>query len=174
MTVLTVADITNSTTAEDGTGVFDLLMKSVELHIVDQFDQGRITGTDYATVYLGALQSTLAEAIKLATEIKNYETGGVVELTKDKIAAETAEVLAGTTRAQDELAQTVALMAAQELGFKVDAKQKVLKQMFDGHTAVLSILGTGTSPVAITDVSIDAIINDILADLDTNPITIAP
>ena len=68
-----MADVTYSTlstattvgtgNATDGTGNFDELMQVVTLHLEDQFTAGRITGTDYANVYLGALQSTLDQAV---------------------------------------------------------------------------------------------------------------
>lgn len=64
MTDIVLADLTNATNTTDGTGIFDVLTQAVERHIDRQFDQGRITGTDYATVYLGALQSVLAESMK--------------------------------------------------------------------------------------------------------------
>ena len=59
---LTTASLTGSvaTSAANvvtGTGVFDDLMETVVKHLEAQFQLGRITGTDYATVYLGALQS---------------------------------------------------------------------------------------------------------------------
>ena len=67
--------LSDATTATNGTGNFDNLMKVVTLHLEAQFAAGRITGTDYATVYLGALQSTLAQAVNftLSMEKANAE-----------------------------------------------------------------------------------------------------
>ena len=47
-----------------GTGVFDIMMNAVNGNIKVEYDNGRIVGQDYAAVYLGALQSTLANAMK--------------------------------------------------------------------------------------------------------------
>lgn len=60
MAVITNAELTTKTV--DGTGIFDELMVAIEAHIKQEFDNGAITGSDYATVYLGAMQSVLSEA----------------------------------------------------------------------------------------------------------------
>lgn len=63
VSTLNIQDITTATV--DGTGVFDVLMRSVAAQLEDQLDRGRITGTDYASVYTAALTATLDQAIKL-------------------------------------------------------------------------------------------------------------
>lgn len=63
VSTLNIQDIT--TAAVDGTGVFDVLMRSVAAQLEDQLDRGRITGTDYASVYTAAMTATLDQAIKL-------------------------------------------------------------------------------------------------------------
>jgi hypothetical protein len=45
-----------------GTGTFDVLIKAVNDNIEMQYNMGRITGSDYAQVYLGAVQSVLQQA----------------------------------------------------------------------------------------------------------------
>ena len=47
-----------------GTGVFDELMEAVNLNIEGQYNKKRIDGSDYATVYLGAMQSVISESIR--------------------------------------------------------------------------------------------------------------
>ena len=66
---LSTATTVGTGNATDGTGNFDNLMKVVTLHLEDQFTAGRITGTDYATVYLGALQSTLDQAVSFTLSL---------------------------------------------------------------------------------------------------------
>lgn len=46
-----------------GTGVLDVMLQTMRVHLTDQFEKERIQGTEYATVYLGAYQSTLEAAI---------------------------------------------------------------------------------------------------------------
>jgi hypothetical protein len=53
-----------TTTVPTGNGVFDVLMRSVDSHLDKQYVSGRIKGNDYATVYLGALQAVLQQAMQ--------------------------------------------------------------------------------------------------------------
>ena len=71
MTDITITDIT--TGAIDGDGVFDKLMASVRLHIQEEYDNGRIKGTDYANVYLGAVQAVLGQSIQYAMQEEQTE-----------------------------------------------------------------------------------------------------
>ena len=66
---LSTATTVGTGNSTDGAGNFDNLMKVVTLHLEAQFAAGRITGTDYATVYLGALQSTLAQAVSFTIKL---------------------------------------------------------------------------------------------------------
>lgn len=62
-------DVCEITTGDvDGTGIFDSLMRSVNSHLIEQFEKGRITGSDFASVYTAAISATLEQAIKLASE----------------------------------------------------------------------------------------------------------
>jgi len=62
-------DITAATLAEltagdlDGAGVFDVLMASVDIHIAREFKGNRLTGDQYATVYLNALTTVLGQSV---------------------------------------------------------------------------------------------------------------
>lgn len=75
----------------DGTGVFDVLMRANKLHLEEEFQKGRITGTEYATVYLGALDAVLGAALQYT-------------LQKEKAAAEIALLDAQTEKVQSEQA----------------------------------------------------------------------
>ena len=69
MTDIAITDLTNSTALSDGTGVFDTLITSVEKRIESQFQKGRLSGTDYASVYLGSMQAVLQQSVQyLLTE----------------------------------------------------------------------------------------------------------
>jgi len=71
-----------------GDGVFDDLMETITKHITAQYDAGKITGPEYATVYLGALQSVLAESVKYLMEDANKE---LIEAQKDELILNGAE-----------------------------------------------------------------------------------
>ena len=49
----------------EGTAIFDVLMKAVNENINIQYELTRITGSDYATVYLGAMETCIKEATNL-------------------------------------------------------------------------------------------------------------
>lgn len=61
MATINISDIVSD--AIDGDGIFDKLMSAVELRIEAQYNDGRILSQDYATVYLGAMQSVLQQSI---------------------------------------------------------------------------------------------------------------
>lgn len=108
MTDILITEVT--TKALSGTGAFDTFMYSVDQHLQREHDSGRITGNDYAQVYLSALQATMQQAITFVLEKQNAsamadktvaETGRIVE-EKLLITAQTAKTTAevGLTNAQ--------------------------------------------------------------------------
>ena len=64
MTDIAITDLTNTTEVGTGNGVFDKLMQTVLLHIHKEYEDGKISGTDYANVYLGSLQSVMSQAVQ--------------------------------------------------------------------------------------------------------------
>ena len=71
-------DISNLTHATiDGNGVFDVLMRTVNAHLQKEWTANRLKGTEYSTVYLGALESTMNTSLQFL-------------LAKDKLNAEVA------------------------------------------------------------------------------------
>lgn len=91
---LSAPDVSRLTTqSPEGTGVFDVLMKATKLHLQQEYDADRITGQEYATVYLGALQAVMAQSVQFLLNTQQEE----------KIQAEIALVRQKTVT---ELAQT--------------------------------------------------------------------
>ena len=96
-TTLNIAELT--TASLTGTGVFDVLLQTLRLHLDREFTSGRITCTAYATVYSQALTSFLGQATayclskaKLALELKQMQE--VIELTQlqqTKLIADTRQ-----------------------------------------------------------------------------------
>lgn len=121
MADLIFTELTNATTGDDGTGTFDLLMQAVERHIEEQYEDGRITGSDYATVYLGSVQAVLQQSMaylleeqkagkeadliqaKIDSEVKNSEVGGVIDLQKQKLQEEIDLVIAQTANQYEQI-----------------------------------------------------------------------
>lgn len=96
-----ITDIVNSD--KNNPGIFDLLMAAMEDRLQSQFKSGRITGPEYATVYLGATTTILQQAIQFAlTKDEAYQRSLLVaqqilqsvaetELTNKKILQSIAE-----------------------------------------------------------------------------------
>ena len=66
-----VEPITNedlTTKVVDGTGIFDELMTAANAHLDAQWSLDRITGTQYAQVYLGQLTAVLQQAVTFLLE----------------------------------------------------------------------------------------------------------
>ena len=133
---LSTATTVGTGNSTDGAGNFDNLMKVVTLHLEAQFAAGRITGTDYATVYLGALQSTLAQAVSFTLSMnKANEEATLLEKQQSKVNADTLlvdatklkvvaeETLLGKKSTTEDkqiavMTQQIALFVQQAKGFK--------------------------------------------------------
>lgn len=99
---LTVPELT--TTATNGTGVFDVLMRSVKAHLEQEFVQGRIKGPEYSEVYLASLNLAM-------------QTGMTFLLQKDKADLEAQLLTAQVTLANVEVQKAqaeLAILQAQE------------------------------------------------------------
>jgi tetrahydromethanopterin S-methyltransferase subunit H len=59
-----VDDLTNV----GGTGVFDKLMDAINTNINLQYENNRISGSDYANVYLGSIQAAMAQAVQFVLQ----------------------------------------------------------------------------------------------------------
>ncbi len=62
ITAVTLGQLTDGHV--DGVGVFDTLMSTIDKHIQREFKGNRLTGDQYANVYLNVIQSTLGESVK--------------------------------------------------------------------------------------------------------------
>lgn len=152
MTTLTVADLTQANLA--GTGVFDVLMRANKAHLDSEFDKNRIKGSEYATVYLGSLQSVMQTALAflLQREKNNLEAQlleqqiilaqvevqkanaelALLELNLTKIPAEIAHLEAQTQLVDQQKTNLVlqALNIPKE-GLNLDAQHCKLQAEFD-------------------------------------------
>ena len=61
-TKVNINDFTHATV--DGNGVFDVLMRAVNAHLQKEWSANRLKGTEYSTVYLGALESTMNASLQ--------------------------------------------------------------------------------------------------------------
>ena len=145
-----------------GTGVFDDLMEAVTTHLEAQYQLGRITGSDFATVYLGAMQSALQQSVGYtlgqestnSTVILQTKQGLKVDQEKalllQKTTTEYAQTLVTgntTPNANSILGKDITLKGEQSKGFKWNADQKYLKTLMDAWTVNTNIAGTASTTI---------------------------
>ncbi len=63
---LDIGDLTDTTVG--GVGVFDRMLTTMKAHLQIEYELGRITGSDYSNVFLGAYQTTLQQAASFLLE----------------------------------------------------------------------------------------------------------
>jgi len=85
----------DSITNTAGTGVFDKLMEAVNTQIESQYLNNRITGSDYANVYLGSMQAVLQQSMQFVLQEQLTE-------------AQIEDVLASTNLKEEQLKATYA------------------------------------------------------------------
>lgn len=85
-------DVTQLTTKSlTGTGVFDVLMKTVKLHLIEEYDNDRITGAQYSDVYIGALGAVLQQSVAFLLNHQNEKRViAEIALTRQKTVTELA------------------------------------------------------------------------------------
>lgn len=156
-TDIDINDLTNGSIIVDaddhyiwsGTGVFDIMMMAVNSNVKIEHDEGRITGTNYADVYLGAIQSTIENSLQFLLQEQNNEA-------KTDVAIEQKELLK----------KQQALTERQTQGFDDDAKQKLLKQVVDGWSVAYSVSQDDNSiPDSIKVNVIDSIMKNAYGSL---------
>ena len=131
-----------------GSGSFDDLMEAVNIHLDAQFNLGRITGSDYATVYLGAMQSALQNSVAFVLGLE--KTNAEVTLINQKEVTEfgqTLQTTKATPNANSVLGKQITLYGEQAKGFKWNADQKYLKTLLDAWAINISTAGVASTTV---------------------------
>lgn len=149
-TVIDLNDLTNGSVVGDewvGTGAFDVLMAAVNKNIELQYDSGRITGTDYANVYLTSMQAVIAQSMQFLLEQKGKEV----------------QVDTGLKQ-QEVMDAQIALYNRQKESFDDNKYQKVLEAQLNYNSM---IFGEADSPVVL-GISGEVAVNDIFNKITGN------
>mgnify|MGYP003625334977 CR=1 FL=1 len=150
---LTIASLTTNVATSSayvvtGDGVLDNIMETVNAHLDAQFKLGRITGTDYATVYLGAMQAAVTQAVQYTTgqEKTNAEVSLLAQkdITEFAQTNQTSKVAANTLSTQGRQQN---LYTEQAKGFQWNADQKYLKTLLDAWSINISTAGVAATGV---------------------------
>lgn len=103
MAAITVSDLTAGPDSLTGTGVFDELMKAVEAHVKEEYSKGRIKGSEYATVYLGALQAVMDRSLQFLLQQQKIDLES--QLLQEQIETENLNQLQITEQTQNLIKQ---------------------------------------------------------------------
>jgi len=137
-----------------GSGSFDDLMEAVNIHLDAQFNLGRITGSDYATVYLGAMQSALQQSVAFTLGLE--KTNAEVTLINQKEVTEYGQTFQTTKTTPNDnsvLGRQINLYGEQAKGFKWNADQKYLKTLLDAWAINISTAGVASTQVTALNAS---------------------
>lgn len=156
MADITIADLTDGTIG--GAGVFDKLMEAASVHLLAEYQKSRISGKDYATVYLGMLESSMAQAVQFIATSKQADL-----LVQKKITevTQTVDATGGTALKQQNL------IAKQTNGFDRDAEQKLSKIVADSYAVQRTTNNSLPAPTSFDATNINTVIGIAQANLGT-------
>lgn len=155
----------------EGTGTFDVMMRAVNAQIKEQYDSSRITGSDYATVYLGAMTAVLQQASSFLLqseqsskqvellEAQVRKTEKEIALLQQKIVTEEAETIGDENTVGGLKGKQMELIQKQAEGFDRNAEQKVAKMMIDTWTVRQTTDGADTANNGLVDSEINRVLN---------------
>ena len=134
--------ITDLTTGYvDGDGVFDKILTVIKLHIDAEFQKGRITGKEYATVFFQLVSAALQSSVAFLAQSKeieklNAEIGLLRQKTVSELANTSDALVEGlgfnlSTSVAGSVSRQNNLYEAQTAGFSRDAEQKLAKILVD-------------------------------------------
>lgn len=161
---------TSVTNVVTGDGVLDDIMELITSHLDAQYALGRITGTEYATVYLGAMQAAIEQsvALLLGMEKTNAE---VALLAQKEITewAQTQQTTATAPTATSIMGAQSALYVEQAKGFKWNADQKYLKTLLDAWSINISTSGVAATGVTSLNETGTGNINTQITNAEPTP-----
>ena len=121
----------------EGTGVFDIIMKAANENIKIQNQASRITGAEYAEVYLGTMQTAISEAMRFL-------------LNKDQ-----------STKDLEVKQANIDLLNRQREGFDDNKYQKLFEAQMNAWALMFSSGLLTTQPTIISNDSASALYNTL-------------
>ena len=153
-----------TTGAIAGAGIFDKLMAATKAHLEAEYTKGRIKGPEYATVYLGALDNVLSNALQFL--LQKTAIGLQADLLEQQILLAQVEVIKANA-AVDLLVQQTAnaviegtVLVAQECKLRAEYDLTVNTNL--KTTAEIALLGqksaTERAQTSPTGVDADSVV----------------
>lgn len=106
-----VDPVTNEALTEvqlQGKGIFDVLMRATSLHLAQEYEKNRITGDNYAKVYVGAIEANIGAAIQFILQRDQARWAAIAAQAQAKVAEASlvqSRIQLETTKAELYLAQ---------------------------------------------------------------------
>ena len=145
---LTAGVSTDANNVVTGTGVFDDMMETVNAHMAAQLNLGRITGSDYATVYLTAMQATVQQAVAYVIGMQKGNAEEALLFQKEVTEfAQTEQTTKTAPTSGSVVGRANNLSTEQAKGFKWNADQKYLKTLLDAWSINISTAGVASTGV---------------------------
>jgi len=145
---LTAGVATDANNVVTGTGIFDDMMETVNAHMAAQFNLGRITGSDYATVYLTAIQATVQQAVAYTIGVQKGNAEESLLFQKEITEfAQTEQATKTAPTATSVVGKANSLVTEQAKGFQWNADQKYLKTLLDAWSINISTAGVAATGV---------------------------
>ena len=164
---LTASVSTDASNVVTGTGVLDDMMETVNAHLAAQFNLGRITGSDYATVYLTAIQATLQQAVAYTVGMQKGNAEESLLFQKEITEfAQTDKSTKVAPSATSIMGTAAALSVEQAKGFKWNADRKYLKTILDAWSINISTAGIAATQVAAINATGTGNINTQIANAE--------
>ena len=171
---ITIANLTAGVATDDnnivtGTGIFDDMMETVNAHMAAQFNLGRITGSDYATVYLTAMQATVEQAVAYTIGMQKGNAEESLLFQKEITEfAQTDKATKIAPSATSVMGAQAALAIEQAKGFKWNADQKYLKTILDAWSINVSTAGIAATQVTAINPTGTGNVNTQIANAEPN------
>lgn len=186
-TNIVLTDLTNGTLGANnewgGTGVFDVLMKAVNKNIEGQYNKNRITGPDYASVYLGAIQSVIAQSVQyllqeqkieadvdlVKTQNTEIQLNGIKDRNiKTEQALNEADKRLSTAKARELQEAQRRLYERQIIGFDDNKEIKAFESQLNSWALLHSsgMIDSVVLPSVINADNLQATYNSLVADTD--------
>lgn len=172
-----LSDLTNGSTVRasgtqpvwEGTAIFDVLMKAVNENINIQYELTRITGSDYATVYLGAIETCIKEATNLLLQKAIADKEIEVKQAQINVALEEKRLKAAQADAYPDQAAkdllvkqaNIELLNRQKEGFDDNKYQKLFEAQMNAWALMFSSGLLTDKPTIISNDSASALYNTL-------------
>jgi hypothetical protein len=135
VTITEPIQITNDSLTDTnitGSGLFDVLMRSIKAHLKEEFNANRIHGKEYSQVYLGSAQSAMSQAIQflLQKDVSYYQA---IEIKEKAVQAQKQTAITEALLEQSKLDLDIKYLQAQAANVDLAIKKAQLADINAGY-----------------------------------------